>query len=452
MAIKIVTPENLSYFKTKQDAANETKFALKGHKHNAADINSGVLAIANGGTGASTPAAASEALSKFKYAVQLTNENLNDYATGQLGTYYAADGNTCTNKPSGVDGFGMMVIRSNTGHATQILYCNGTQYIRNYDGSAWGTWSTAETSDHKHDAADITSGTLSSDRLPTISVSKGGTGATDAATARSNLRAVGINNDTTQGFIWSDDTYDQRVCVQSIGAAGNHSLLGYGDRLTMYDMSTSDTAWSIYPNGVTNGLFRAGRGNVSNLSRDTLYGLAPGTYLVANNATNGPESGSYGNLLVSYSAGNRIVGLLAYDNGHVYTTCGASSSGTFYWVRVPNSATIGTLLWSGSSANGGTIVNVASAVYQYRVIAITTSFSSTFSILCSVHNNGSGIRAYGVGGYPSDDGGTEFVLWVALRQSNNNLLSFAHSKEFYNGGNGAGGDKKLNITGIYGVV
>lgn len=40
---------------------------------------------------------------------------------------------------------------------------------------------------HKHNATDITSGTLSSDRLPTVPISKGGTGATTAAGVLTNL-------------------------------------------------------------------------------------------------------------------------------------------------------------------------------------------------------------------------------------------------------------------------
>lgn len=45
----------------------------------------------------------------------------------------------------------------------------------------------AATSSHNHAASNITSGTLSSDRLPTVPVAKGGTGATTAAAARTNL-------------------------------------------------------------------------------------------------------------------------------------------------------------------------------------------------------------------------------------------------------------------------
>ena len=53
--------------------------------------------------------------------------------------------------------------------------------------------------DHKHSAADITSGTMSASRLPTITVAKGGTGATTAAQARVNL-GVDISAETIQMF------------------------------------------------------------------------------------------------------------------------------------------------------------------------------------------------------------------------------------------------------------
>ena len=43
------------------------------------------------------------------------------------------------------------------------------------------------TIDHSHTASDITSGTFLPDILPIVPVTKGGTGATDAATARDNL-------------------------------------------------------------------------------------------------------------------------------------------------------------------------------------------------------------------------------------------------------------------------
>lgn len=53
--------------------------------------------------------------------------------------------------------------------------------------------------EHTHSAADITSGTMSVSRLPTITVAKGGTGATTAAQARVNL-GVDISQETINMF------------------------------------------------------------------------------------------------------------------------------------------------------------------------------------------------------------------------------------------------------------
>ena len=67
-------------------------------------------------------------------------------------------------------------------------------------------------SSHTHGAGNITSGTLAADRLPTVPVSKGGTGATAAAAARTNLGAAArmqwtnINVPTTA---WAQNSTDK---------------------------------------------------------------------------------------------------------------------------------------------------------------------------------------------------------------------------------------------------
>lgn len=129
----------------------------------------------------------------------LTNQNLNDYRTP--GTFFAAGGgNTCTNKPSGVDNFGMFVIQSAGGWQTQFLYgSNHVMYTRTYIGGTWTSWVEVYTSankptaseigaaasSHNHSAANITSGTLA--------IARGGTGATTAAAARTALGITPAN-------------------------------------------------------------------------------------------------------------------------------------------------------------------------------------------------------------------------------------------------------------------
>ena len=189
-------------------------------------------------------------------------------------------------------------------------------------------------------------GSVAASQLPVVPVSKGGTGATNAAAARANLLVphVDTNSDLKALRFYSDTAsgYDFVSDVSLGSGNGFYAYFAHGAiGLRQYTNSggSQSDVWTLFPNAAINGLFQSNRGSLSDLSRDTLYNLAPGTYLVNNNATNGPESGNYGNLLVSNSAGNRIVGLLAYDNGHVYTTFGASSTGTFGWTRIDGGVT-----------------------------------------------------------------------------------------------------------------
>lgn len=76
---------------------------------------------------------------------QLTNQNLNDYHTEvQCGWYYAGSSNTVTNKPSGVDAFGMWVLRTASGYYTQELYGSNNNlnkcYMRTWTSSSWTDW------------------------------------------------------------------------------------------------------------------------------------------------------------------------------------------------------------------------------------------------------------------------------------------------------------------------
>lgn len=73
-------------------------------------------------------------------AVKLTNQNLNDFHSGTI-MYYAGGGNTCLNKPPGIDNFGMFVLQSAAGWFTQGLYgSDDNLYTRRYDSNGWTAW------------------------------------------------------------------------------------------------------------------------------------------------------------------------------------------------------------------------------------------------------------------------------------------------------------------------
>ena len=81
-------------------------------------------------------------------AINLTDEDLNDYsAVSDCGYYYAAGGNSVSNAPSVIDSFGMIVLRSANGVVQQLL-CGqvGSDdnsphlFIRRYHSSTWSSW------------------------------------------------------------------------------------------------------------------------------------------------------------------------------------------------------------------------------------------------------------------------------------------------------------------------
>lgn len=92
---------------------------------------------------AGTPTAVSSIPSTFVAAQQINGVNLDTLRTP--GMYWAGGGNTNTNKPTGIDAFGLEVLQSAGGWYTQICYASNNQekqFVRYYDAGTkvWQDW------------------------------------------------------------------------------------------------------------------------------------------------------------------------------------------------------------------------------------------------------------------------------------------------------------------------
>ena len=92
---------------------------------------------------AGTPTAVSSIPSTFVAASQINGINLDTLRTP--GMYWAGGGNTNTNKPTGIDAFGLEVLQSAAGWYTQICYASDNQekqFVRYYDAGTkvWKDW------------------------------------------------------------------------------------------------------------------------------------------------------------------------------------------------------------------------------------------------------------------------------------------------------------------------
>ena len=192
-------------------------FAAAKHSHAASDIASGTLAVdrlptiplSKGGTGATSTETARTALGVQNpptAPVVLTNQNLNSYNTEkQCGYYYAADGNTVSNKPSGVEHFGMWMMHTASGVFTQILYDNsGKIWTRSYStaNSSWSTWTAlVRTTDTIAKATNATKATQDSSGQ-TINTTY-----VKSVTASGRTVTVTKGNGTTSTFTTQDTAY-----------------------------------------------------------------------------------------------------------------------------------------------------------------------------------------------------------------------------------------------------
>ena len=143
--------------------------------------------------GSSSAGGAATSANKLNTTI-LTNQNLNDYHSG-VNFYSGAGRNTCTNKPSGVDNFGMFVFQTAGGWWTQMLYGSDDDlYTRRWNGTNWSSWSKVYTTTNKPTASDIGAAASSHTHNYAGSSSAGG-----AANSVKTSLVIKLNGGSTEG-------------------------------------------------------------------------------------------------------------------------------------------------------------------------------------------------------------------------------------------------------------
>ena len=162
--------------------------------------------------------------------------DLNSYnSVDKCGWYYAHSTNNVTNKPSGVDYFGMFLMRMATGVISQILYDNSNKiWTRSFSSNRWSSWTalvrTTDTIDNATKATQDSAGqTINTTYVKSV-------------TASGRTVTVTKGNDTTFTFTTQDTTYS--VATQSanglMSSADKKKLDGLtGDYTSAIGLATS---------------------------------------------------------------------------------------------------------------------------------------------------------------------------------------------------------------------
>lgn len=188
-------------------------------------VGNGTITIKQGGTSKGTFTMNQSG----NTTIELTDNN----TTYSAGTGISLSGTTFSNS-------GVRSITTGSTNGTISVNTNGSSAnvaVKGLGSAAYTASTAYAAASHNHAASNITSGTLSSDRLPTVPVIKGGTGATTAAAARTNLGiTLGNLNAAHVNHNHSNQNISPAAIELNPGAAAGHG--GYID--FHYDGSTGD--------------------------------------------------------------------------------------------------------------------------------------------------------------------------------------------------------------------
>lgn len=296
----------------------------------------------------------------------ISSGDLNTYrGTQYLGVYYANNGNSISNKPSGVSQFALHVLLENNDSSTiQVLYSKNKIYTRAYESSSWSSWT------------EIGAGGITS--IPQASSSALG-GIKIGYSDNGRNYAVGLDS-SGKAYVnvpWTDTNTTYNVATTSADG-----LMSSRDKSKLDGIRASADAVT-FSRSLTSGT-KIGTININGVRTD-IYAPAAGEsveYGVATSTTLGlvktgyPESGK--NYPVELNSSNQMyVNVPWTDNNTTYSAgAGLSLSGTVFSLRNATPTTLGGVKVSSTEIN--TISTVAATTFgsQNRIYPVQLAYPS----------------------------------------------------------------------------
>lgn len=296
----------------------------------------------------------------------ISSGDLNTYkGTQYLGVYYANNGNSISNKPSGVSQFALYVLLENNDSSTiQVLYSKNKIYTRAYESSSWSSWT------------EIGAGGITS--IPQASSSELGgikIGYSD------NDRNYAVELDSS-GKAYVNVPWTDTNTTYNVATASANGLMSSSDKSKLDGIQAGADAVS-FSRSLSSGT-KIGTININGTNTDIYAPTAgkPVEYGVATSATLGlvrigyPESGK--NYPVELNSSNQMyVNVPWTDNGTTYSAgAGLSLSGTTFSLKKATPTTLGGV--KVSSTEISTISTVAATTFgsQNRIYPVQLAYPS----------------------------------------------------------------------------
>lgn len=290
--------------------------------------------------------------------------DLNTYrGTQYLGVYYANNGNSISNKPSGVSQFALHVLLENNDSSTiQVLHSKNKIYTRAYESSSWSSWT------------EIGAGGITS--IPQASSSALG-GIKIGYSDNGRNYAVELDN-SGKAYVnvpWTDTIYN-------VATTSANGLMSSSDKSKLNGIQAGADAVS-FSRSLSSGT-KIGTININGTNTDIYAPTAiePGKYGVATSTTLGlvrigyPESGR--NYPVELNSSNQMyVNVPWTDNNTTYSAgAGLSLSGTAFSLVKATPTTLGGVKVSSTEIN--TISTVAATTFgsQNRIYPVQLAYPS----------------------------------------------------------------------------